>query len=49
MSVQSEVEQSEVYMLSLGGGGSSDQAAVVGDCIDCLQDLSLWMLEVKCK
>ena len=40
VSVQSEVEQPEVYM-SLGRSSVEDQAAVVGVRTDCLHDLSL--------
>ena len=40
--IQSEVEKPEIYLLSLGGGSSvEDQVALVGDRIDCLEDLSL--------
>ena len=37
--VQSEVEQPEIYMLALGGSSVEDQAAVIGDRLDCLADL----------
>ena len=41
LSIQSEVEQPEIYMLSLGGSSIEDQAAVIGDRLECLGDLSL--------
>ena len=39
--IQSEVEKPEIYLLSLRGSSVEDQAALVGDRIDCLEDLSL--------
>ena len=40
ISVQSEVEQPEIHMLCLGSSSIADQAALVGDRIDCLITLS---------
>ena len=39
--VQSEVEQPEIYILSLGGSSVEDQAAIIGDRLDCLPGLSI--------
>ncbi len=39
ISVQSEVEQPEVYLLSAGSSSTEDQAALVGDRINCLLGL----------
>ena len=39
--VQSEVEQPEIYMLSLGSSSVEDQAALTGDRVECLADLSI--------
>ena len=41
MNVQAEVEQHDVYLLTMGTSSIKDQASLVSDCIDCLQDLSL--------
>ena len=41
MNVQAEVEQHDVYLLNMGTSSIKDQASLVSDCIDCLQDLSL--------
>ena len=39
--IQSEVEQPEIYnMLSLGSSSVEDEAALVGDRVECLADLS---------
>ncbi len=38
--VQSEVEQPEIYFLSFGSSSVEDQAALIGDRISCLLDLS---------
>ena len=39
--IQSEVEQPEIYMLSLGSSSVEDEAALVGDRVECLGDLSI--------
>ena len=39
--IQSEVEQPEIYMLSLGSSSVEDEAALVGDRVECLADLSI--------
>ena len=39
--VQSKVEQPEIYMLSLGSSSVEDQAAFIGDRVECLADLSV--------
>lgn len=39
VSVQCEVEQPEVYLLSLGSSSAEDQASLIGDRISCLLDL----------
>lgn len=39
VSIQSEVEQPEVYLLSAGSSSGEDQAALVGERINCLLDL----------
>lgn len=38
--VQSEVEQPEIYLFSPGGSSVEDQAAIIGDRLECLSDLS---------
>lgn len=40
INIQAEVEQPEVYLLSLGSSSAEDQAALVGDRINCLLGLS---------
>ena len=40
ISIQSEVEQPEIHMLSMGSSSISDQAALLGDRVDCLITLS---------
>lgn len=40
VSVQSQVEQPEIYLLSAGTSTVEDQAALIGDRFDCLSDLS---------
>ena len=37
--LQSEIEQPEIYLLSLGGSSVEDQSALIGDGIDCLTNL----------
>ena len=39
--IQSEVEQPEIYMFSLGSSSVEDEAALVGDRVECLADLSI--------
>ena len=41
VNVQAEVEQPEVYLLAMGTSSIEDQASLISDRIDCLQDLSL--------
>ena len=38
--LQSEIEQPQIYMLSLGGSSVEDQSALIGDRIDCLSNLT---------
>lgn len=38
--IQQEVEQPEIYMLSLGSSSVEDEAALVGDRVECLVDPS---------
>ena len=38
--VQSEVEQPEIYLLAAGSSSVEDQAAIIGDRLNCLLDLS---------
>lgn len=38
--IQSEVEQPEIHLLSAGSSTVEDQAAIIGDRINCLLDLS---------
>ncbi len=38
--VQAEVEQPEIYLLSLGSSSVADQAALIGDRLDCMIRLS---------
>lgn len=38
--LQSEIEQPEINMLSLGGSSVEDQSALIGYCIDCLSNLT---------
>ena len=40
ISVQSEVEQPEIHLLSLGSSTVADQAALIGDRLDCIRDLT---------
>lgn len=40
ISVQSQVEQPEIYLLSAGTSTVEDQAALIADRFDCLSDLS---------
>ena len=40
MDVQAEVEQPEIYLLAKGSSSIEDQASVIADRLDCLQDLS---------
>ena len=40
ISVQSQVEQPEIYLLSAGTSTVEDQATLIADCFDCLSDLS---------
>ena len=40
VSVQSQVEQPEIYLLSAGSSTVEDQSALIGDHLDCLSDLS---------
>ena len=40
ISVQSQVEQPEIYLLSAGSSTVEDQSALIGDRLDCLSDLS---------
>lgn len=40
MNVQAEVEQPEIYLLAMGSSSIEDQASVIADRLDCLQDLS---------
>ena len=40
ISIQSEVEQPEIHMLCMGSSSIADQAALLGDRIDCLITLS---------
>ena len=40
INIQSEVEQPEIHLLSLGSSSVQDQAALTGDRIGCLLDLS---------
>lgn len=37
--IQTEVEQPEVYLLSLGSSSVEDQAALVEDRLSCVMDL----------
>ena len=37
--IQSEIEQPEIYLLSLGSSSVEDEAALVGDRVECLEDL----------
>ena len=39
-SIQAEVEQPEIYLLSAGSSCAEDQAALVGERISCLMDLT---------
>jgi len=36
ISIQSEVEQPEIHMLCMGSSSIADQAALLGDRVDCL-------------
>ena len=40
MNVQAEIEQPEIYLLAMGSSSIEDQASVVADRLECLQDLS---------
>ena len=40
-SVQSVTEEPEIYMIAPSSSSPSDQLALVGDCIECLHDLSM--------
>ena len=37
--LQSEIEQPEIYLLTLGGSSVEDQSALIGDRIDCPTNL----------
>lgn len=39
MCIQSQVEQHEIYLLSAGSLTVEDQAALIGDRVDCLVEL----------
>ena len=39
VNVQAEVEQPEVHMLVLGTSSMEDQASVIGDRLECLQEM----------
>ena len=40
VNVQSEVEQPEVHMLVLGSSSVEDQAAVISDRLECIQEVA---------
>ena len=40
LSVQSEVEQPEIHLISLGSSSVEDQATLVGDRLSCILDLN---------
>jgi len=40
VNVQAEVKQPEIYLLAMGSSAIKDQASVIADRLDCLQDLS---------
>ena len=48
VNVQAEVEQPEIYLLAMGSSSIEDQASVIADRLDCLQDLSTPTIMLFC-